>query len=518
MTVAGKGFFPLKADVIVGTSIVVTSTNNNAVKNITQELPARKKIGEEFGSVDYFADVMREVFRVQKVLDEDDQPLNTWGTIAAALGNAGNRRSFAQGFFRDEYMPSSQAQSDKQDADTDSLEDETDTLPQRDSRPPSMKQILEEASNQYQQNMENWRRAKQSFLELQAEFDSYRKVLELAEKAAQSIDAEQSLLDGVAAEAQVLDQDIQTRENTLSQLHEAQTNQRAIVEGKRAVLAQLRANTPRNLWDRLMGLFGHETKRMKVLRQSLDAPTHALAEASTTLAEMSKRVAEVVAELKRLRDRLKVVSSERAALERKLETHRQALQAGYATGAKHFPDAQFWCLSAETRHRASVAVSPRFDELRSKLFLQAVELHRLTVLANAGKDIENDGYELERRSRTFRGGATLIHSHTSKIQASLLMQLYRNIGGEDVIRSIDIKALNKAFRMYHAIRKEVPGMKGARWAPFDITDAWCLASELRCGDAMLEECGNCECTYFTSVNQRTCVECPFCVADKSKAA
>ncbi|ECA4604890.1 regulator [Salmonella enterica] len=134
------------------------------------------------------------------------------------------------------------------------------------------------------------------------------------------------------------------------------------------------------------------------------------------------------------------------------------------------------------------------------------------------QDIENDGYELERRSRTFRGGATLIHSHTSKIQASLLMQLYRNIGGEDVIRSIDIKALNKAFRMYHAIRKEVPGMKGARWTPFDITDAWCLASELRCGDAMLEQCDNCECTYFTSVNQRTCVECPFCVADKSKAA
>lgn len=134
------------------------------------------------------------------------------------------------------------------------------------------------------------------------------------------------------------------------------------------------------------------------------------------------------------------------------------------------------------------------------------------------QDIEKDGYELGRRSRTFRGGATLVHSHTSKIQASLLMQLYYNIGGEAVLRSVNIKALNKAFRMYHAIRKEVPGMKGVRWAPFDITDAWCLASELRYGEAMIEECSNCECTYFTSVNQRTCVECPFCVADKSKAA
>ncbi|GDK44289.1 FlhC family transcriptional regulator [Escherichia coli] len=126
------------------------------------------------------------------------------------------------------------------------------------------------------------------------------------------------------------------------------------------------------------------------------------------------------------------------------------------------------------------------------------------------QDLERDGYTLERKSRTFRGGATLIHSHTSKIQVSLLMQLYFNIGGEAVLRSVNIKALNKAFRMYHAIRKEVPGMKGARWAPFDITDAWCLASELRSGDAMLEVCDNCKCTYFTSVNQRTCVECPFC--------
>ncbi|HGS4535089.1 TPA: FlhC family transcriptional regulator [Vibrio cholerae] len=131
------------------------------------------------------------------------------------------------------------------------------------------------------------------------------------------------------------------------------------------------------------------------------------------------------------------------------------------------------------------------------------------------KDLENDGYELKRKSRTFRGGATLIQSHTSKIQASLLMQLYCNIGGEVVLKSVQITALNKAFRMYHAIRKEVSGMKGARWAPFDITDAWCLASELRSGDGMMEYCDTCQCTYFTSVNQRTCVECPFCAAEKS---
>ena len=27
---------------------------------------------------------------------------------------------------------------------------------------------------------------------------------------------------------------------------------------------------------------------------------------------------------------------------------------------------------------------------------------------------------------------------------------------------------------------------------------------------MMELCKHCSCTYFTSFNQRTCVECPYC--------
>ena len=43
ITVAGKSFYPIKAKVVTGTSIVVTSTNNNAVKNITRNyLRARR--------------------------------------------------------------------------------------------------------------------------------------------------------------------------------------------------------------------------------------------------------------------------------------------------------------------------------------------------------------------------------------------------------------------------------------------------------------------------------------------
>ncbi len=395
-TVAGKGFFPLKAKVVAGTSIVVTSTNNNAVNNITQELPARKKVADEFNSADYFADVMHEVFRAQKVLDEDKQPIETWGVIAAALGNAGNRRSFTQGFFRDEYMPPrqvevAQAQEDEQDTGADLADEVTDASSRGDDRPPSMRQILEAADvpDKRRQYVSEWQKAKDAFLELQEEFESCRKVLERAEKAARHIDDERSHLTGLMAEEQALGQEIQAGELALAQHREAVATQRTVVEGNRAVLEQLRAGTPRNLWDRLMGLFGRETSRMADLRQSLEAPTQALADASAALAEMSKEVAVAEAQLGQRRERQKAVSSARVALERKLEPHRRALQAGYAMGAKHFPDTQFWALPADARHRASIAVGPKLDELRAKLFLQAVDLHHLTILANAGKFIAN---------------------------------------------------------------------------------------------------------------------------------
>jgi hypothetical protein len=395
-TVAGKAFFPLKAEVVAGTSIVVTSTNNNAVKNITQELPARKKVADEFEQVDYFADVIREVFRAQKVLDENDQPVDSWGLVAAALGNAGNRRSFAQGFFRDEYVePHHQRQAkgapprdDEEQADDVSPDGETVKVPVE-ILPPSMKQILEAATNEFHRYQDEWKQAKHAFLALQAEFDRCREVLELAEKAAQRIDEEGGRLDALKTEADALGKDIENRERMLSRQRKSQAEQHAIVGAHQDALKQLRAATRLTLWDRLMAWLGRETPRMAALRHALQMPTRALNEVLSTLAATFQAITVAAAELEERRTRLHGVSTEHASVEKELAPHRQALAAGYAMGVKHSPNVQFWSLPADVRHRASVAVSPKLDRLRAKLFLQAVELHRLTILANAGKFIAN---------------------------------------------------------------------------------------------------------------------------------
>jgi hypothetical protein len=114
-----------------------------------------------------------------------------------------------------------------------------------------------------------------------------------------------------------------------------------------------------------------------------------LAQASEALAELARNMALLDAKLKALQERHKTRLSEQQTLEKQYRQYEQDVQAGYALGVKHFPGARLWALPVEEQHRASVAVSPDLDTLRARIFLQALELHRLTVLANAGRFISN---------------------------------------------------------------------------------------------------------------------------------
>ncbi len=392
--VAGKSFFPLKAKIMAGTSIVVTSTNNNAVKNVTQELPAREKVSGEFGPAAYFEDVIREVFVAQKVLDKDGKPIECWGLVAAALGNAGNRRAFAKGLFRDEYVKPRSSMSQVEAA---SDEDEEDESPPEGAAgntpseplPPSMKQLLEAASNEYARYQAEWQSAKKIFSDLLADFEARRAVLLNAEKAALRIDDCWRRLETQRRAVTPLNEAIEQATRTLSSKREAVGIQRLLVESHQATLAQQRATSLPNLWDRLLALFGRETARMAALRQALELPTSALAEGSEMLARLAREVAMAEVQLNKQEEQLRTLRAELLSLEREHQGLQGVLQAGHDAGARHFPDARLWSLATADRQRTSVAVSPALDTLRARIFLQAMELHRLTVLANAGKFIGN---------------------------------------------------------------------------------------------------------------------------------
>lgn len=78
--------------VLTGAEIVVASANNGAVENVTKQIPGSDGIGEKWRPhaerVDYFASTARLVHGEE-----------AWGMVAAQLGNATNRRAFAQRFY-----------------------------------------------------------------------------------------------------------------------------------------------------------------------------------------------------------------------------------------------------------------------------------------------------------------------------------------------------------------------------------------------------------------------------------
>ncbi|WP_417681662.1 DEAD/DEAH box helicase [Roseibium sp.] len=74
-----------------GFEMVVTSSNNKAVENVSAELPALDAIAADAPELRYFKSVS------DNVLERE-----TWGIIAAVLGNSSNRYLFSQGFWRDE--------------------------------------------------------------------------------------------------------------------------------------------------------------------------------------------------------------------------------------------------------------------------------------------------------------------------------------------------------------------------------------------------------------------------------
>jgi hypothetical protein len=69
-----------------GHEILVASSNNSAVENVSKELPLRKEIAQDLSDFRYFASLSDKLA---------GQAGATWGLIASVLGKSGNRKKFS---------------------------------------------------------------------------------------------------------------------------------------------------------------------------------------------------------------------------------------------------------------------------------------------------------------------------------------------------------------------------------------------------------------------------------------
>jgi hypothetical protein len=74
-------------DSLRGHEMLVASSNNKAVENISKELPRRSQIAEDIEELNYFK-------TLSDALAGEGEDAETWGIIAAVLGNSKNRGAF----------------------------------------------------------------------------------------------------------------------------------------------------------------------------------------------------------------------------------------------------------------------------------------------------------------------------------------------------------------------------------------------------------------------------------------
>jgi hypothetical protein len=102
-------------DRLHGFSIVVASSNNGAVENITRELPNLSKLHEAYHDADYFKLLATELINDTPVTgngDEQDEaePMEAWGLISVPLGNKKNRNLFVNtAMAKEKKIPSTES-------------------------------------------------------------------------------------------------------------------------------------------------------------------------------------------------------------------------------------------------------------------------------------------------------------------------------------------------------------------------------------------------------------------------
>ncbi|HVW69196.1 MAG TPA: AAA domain-containing protein, partial [Steroidobacteraceae bacterium] len=125
------------------------------------------------------------------------------------------------------------------------------------------------------------------------------------------------------------------------------------------------------------------TRRYRDWRTRAEAATHQVDAALAVASEATRRHADAERAEKSLRDQLRAIDSECAALTKKSQEKNATIEAGREIAGDSFPDDAFWNLEDAVRQRASPWLGPTLQAARDRLFCDSFALHRAFIDLNA---------------------------------------------------------------------------------------------------------------------------------------
>ena len=366
-------------DSLKGHEVVVASSNNKAVENVSRELPALKAVGRD---VRYFRTVSDRL--MARKTDEGQYVAGdpTWGLIAAVLGNALNRGAFQQALWWDDdrslrlYLKAAKGNSVVRE-----VMDDAGRVIRREI--PSI--IETEAPPDPEQAKVNWRRARAAFKAQLQDVEQELAALEEVRKVCLQLGAARAAMHAAAGELTKATDAKERLAGVLAGAEKAkQTAEDAEGEARRRE-QQGYADRPA-WWHRLFN-----TQRNQRWRTAYAPLTKELKEAESLaasltvafrVAEKEARQAETV--LRSAQERFGSAQAKHASIERAIDQHRQRL-------GERLVDERFFEAEHARWNLASPWLTDTLHRKREDLFALAMKLHKAFIDATAQKVSHNLG-------------------------------------------------------------------------------------------------------------------------------
>lgn len=335
--------------------IVIASNNNAAVENISKELPSKSKIDTAiFNDADYFSEC------ATKLIEEE-----SWGVLAAALGNATNRSNFKKSFW------------------TTNLED--GTIGFSDLLYDIYKDENNDKSHQF---VEAFELEHLKFKNLLDEFEAFKQI------ASQFHELLPEFIDSKRQETSCITQ-LENNEEKRSQLEKEKQifseQENKARKGVERVQSTLHLHSER----KPSFFFFHKLFNTKNFQQwnseagVILAQLHKLNNELETLNNDLKNNNIRIQELSIKQSETKSILNNLGAFFQKYSALQNELNQKYEIDTKNIFDISFHQKEILDIHLLNPYHSPKIGKLRSDIFLSALRLHRNAILANA-KNVKNN--------------------------------------------------------------------------------------------------------------------------------
>jgi hypothetical protein len=327
-----------------GFEIVVASNNNGAVENVTLEIPGRDAVDPAWiEHTDYFPDFGTRLI---------EKP--AWAMMAARLGNKANRNDFINRFWYGDR--------------------EADDAEAGELSASGFLKLLQAFAKQ----PVDWGQAVRQFKKALAQEQRLRD--ERLQIQQTSLDLCNLLQELPTLEMQLKDL-VAEHKSTIYQLHEVQTNERKLTgEVDEAKNRRLEHRRFRPGLLEILFSFGKAFREWrgkdKTLESLIEQVEYDLIEARSQAAAQQQAVAS-------LDQKIQQTTAEMEQKRTLLATAHEQLNKAKERFSAYFPLLATWDQETQARELSSPWADPEWNEARAKVFLEALQLHKAFIAANA---------------------------------------------------------------------------------------------------------------------------------------